>query len=185
MRFTHPIDARRHPCLLLFTETKTLFSIMPIQAKPTEHYSNGKRNEKRSVPAGDPGLTCGLPTLERNRSAGQQALHVPSLFLCYFSCLTCTCKKTQTNKRRSSRQQPVTQMNQQLVLSYTLPVESKTRIHDVRVGSAQGMRDIGAGRSWAKQVADISVGPESSHPSSLPGYCKQLFRKVLRKQERR
>ena len=57
----------------------------------------------------------------------------------------------------------------------TKPVESKTRTHNGRVGSARRTADGGAGRSWAEQGADISVGPEANHPSSPPGYRKQLF----------
>ena len=54
-------------------------------------------------------------------------------------------------------------------------VESKTRTHNGRVGSARRTADGGAGRSWAEQGADISVGPEANRPSSPPGYRKQLF----------
>ena len=65
------------------------------------------------------------------------------------------------------------------------PVESKTRTHNGRVGSAQRTADGGAGRSWAEQGADISVGPEGNRPFSPPGYRKQLFGMSLRKHEQR
>ena len=55
------------------------------------------------------------------------------------------------------------------------PVESKTRTHSGRVGSARRTADGGAGRRWAEQGADISVGPEANRPSSPPGYRQQLF----------
>ena len=52
-------------------------------------------------------------------------------------------------------------------------------------GRRSAQRTVGGGRSWAKQVADISVGPEGNRPSSLPGYRKHLFRTSLRKHEYR
>ena len=55
------------------------------------------------------------------------------------------------------------------------PVECKTRTYNGRVGSAQRTADGGAGRRWAHQGADISVGPEGNCPSSPPGYNKQRF----------
>ena len=55
------------------------------------------------------------------------------------------------------------------------PVESKTRTHNGRVGSAPRTADGGAGRSWAEQGADMSVGPEGNRPSSRPGFRKQMF----------
>ena len=44
-----------------------------------------------------------------------------------------------------------------------VPVESKTRTHNGRVGSARrSTADGGTGRSWSEQGADISVGPEAN-----------------------
>ena len=59
--------------------------------------------------------------------------------------------------------------------SYLKPVESKTRTHNGRVGSARRTAHGGAGRSWAEQGADNSVGPEADRPCSSPRYHKQLF----------
>ena len=55
------------------------------------------------------------------------------------------------------------------------PVESKTRTHNGRVGSARRRADGGAGRRWAEQGADISVALEANRPSGPPAHCKQLF----------
>ena len=55
------------------------------------------------------------------------------------------------------------------------PVESKTRTHNGRVGSARRRADGGAGRRWAEQGADISVALEANRPSGPPAQCKQLF----------
>ena len=55
------------------------------------------------------------------------------------------------------------------------PVESKTRTNNGQVGSAQRTADGGAGRNWANQGADISVGPEGNRLSSPPGYRKRLL----------
>ena len=60
-------------------------------------------------------------------------------------------------------------------LRFNGPVESKTRTHNRQVDSARRTADGGAGRSWAEQGADISVGPEANRPSSPSGYRKQLF----------
>ena len=65
------------------------------------------------------------------------------------------------------------------------PVESKTRTHNGRVGSARRRADGGAGRRWAKQGADISVALEANSPSGPPAHCRQLFRTSLRKHEQR
>ena len=54
--------------------------------------------------------------------------------------------------------------------SVNKPAESKTRTHNARVGSTQRTADGGAGRRWANQGADISVGLEGNRPSSPPGY---------------
>ena len=70
---------------------------------------------------------------------------------------------------------PPVQVQPQTHASTSSPVESKTRTHNGRVGSARRTADGGAGRSWAEQGADISVGPEANRPSSPPGYRKQLF----------
>ena len=55
------------------------------------------------------------------------------------------------------------------------PVESKTRTHNGRVGSARRTKDGGAGRNWAEQGADISDGPKANRSSRPSGYRKQLF----------
>ena len=55
-----------------------------------------------------------------------------------------------------------------------LPVESKTRTHNGRVGSARRRADGGAGRRWSKQGADILVALEANRPSGLPAQCKKL-----------
>ena len=57
------------------------------------------------------------------------------------------------------------QLAPQLRGQLSLPVESKTRTHNGRVGSARRTADGGAGRSWAEQGADISVNPEASYSS--------------------
>ena len=58
---------------------------------------------------------------------------------------------------------------------FFVSVESKTRTHNRRVGSAQRRADGGAGRRWAEQGADISVALGANSPSSPPAHCKQLF----------
>ena len=55
------------------------------------------------------------------------------------------------------------------------PVESKTRTHNGRVGSARRRAAGGAGRRWAERGADISVALEANRPSGPPAHCKQLF----------
>ena len=66
-----------------------------------------------------------------------------------------------------------------------IPVESKTRTHNGRVGSARRRADGGAGRRWAEQSADISVALEANSPSGPPAHCKQLSWTSLRKHEQR
>ena len=50
-----------------------------------------------------------------------------------------------------------------------LPVESKTRTNNGRVGSAWRTAHGEAGRNWAEQGADISIGPEAPVPLALQG----------------
>ena len=52
------------------------------------------------------------------------------------------------------------------------PVDSKTRTHNRRVGSARRRAESGARRRWAKQGADISVALEANRPSGPPAHCK-------------
>ena len=58
-------------------------------------------------------------------------------------------------------------------------VESKTRTHNGRVGSAQRTADGGAGRSWANQAAEISVGSEAIVPLALQGTVNNCFERLV------
>ena len=60
------------------------------------------------------------------------------------------------------------------LLATVQPVESKTRTHNRRVGSARRRADGGAGRRWAEQGADISVALGANRPAGPPAHCKQL-----------
>ena len=55
------------------------------------------------------------------------------------------------------------------------PVESKTRIHNGRFGSARRRAYSGAGRRWAEQGADISVALEANRPAGPAMHCKTVL----------